>query len=44
MKLSRPALFASLLAISFLAFGAMTWVLFQEQILTLWQLYLGLMR
>ena len=28
----------------FLAFGAMTWVLFQEQILTLWQLYLGLMR
>ena len=28
----------------FLAFGAMTWVLFQEQIVTLWQLYLGLMR
>lgn len=28
----------------FLAFGAMTWVLFQEQIVSLWQLYLGLMR
>ncbi len=26
----------------FLAFGAMTWVLFQEQICTLWRLYLGL--
>lgn len=28
----------------FLAFGAMTWVLFQEQIFTLWQLYLGFAR
>ncbi|MDD2464996.1 MAG: prepilin peptidase [Desulfobulbus sp.] len=28
----------------FLAFGAMSWVLLQEQILTLWQLYLGLAR
>jgi len=28
----------------FLAFGAMTWVLFQDRILALWHLYLGLAR
>lgn len=28
----------------FLAFGAITWVLFHEQIMILWQLYLGLAR
>lgn len=28
----------------FLAFGAITWVLFQQQIMILWQLYLGLAR
>ena len=28
----------------FLAFGAITWVLFQQQILLLWQMYLGLLR
>nr|WP_321465511.1 prepilin peptidase [uncultured Desulfobulbus sp.] len=28
----------------FLAFAAITWVLFQEQLLSLWSLYMGLMR